>query len=195
MIVVLIGTYTDFKTMKIPNKLTFPAAGAGIVLRGVAGLCLGMAAGNAVVGACSGVLDAILGWIAGAGLMIFVSMIPIGPSVAGGKFGMGDAKLLAAVGAILGWKLALISFYYFMISFGIISVVMLLRVIPWHSVYGLVMNTAMGVKAAPKIDDEKLTETRKKPIPAGVAIAMGALIAICFEKQTIDFFFGGAGLH
>jgi prepilin peptidase CpaA len=186
--VVVIGMVIDFRTMKIPNWLTFPAAAVGIILNAVYGYMLY----GTGTGAGGQALDAFLGWCLGAGITVVFSLLPIGSAKDKEKLGMGDAKLMAAVGAFLGWKLALISFFYFCLSFGVISIVVLLKVVPWNALYFLLMSTFMGggAKAAPTIDATKLNEQRKKPIPAGVAIAIGALLAIILEKQTLQYFVG-----
>lgn len=185
MIVVIIGTIIDFRTMKIPNKLTFPAAAVGIIFNAIYGYTI-----SGIAGAGGQALDAIAGWFLGAVITVVFAMLPIGGT--GSKLGMGDAKLMAAAGAFLGWKLALMTFFYFCLSFGVISIIVLLKVVPWNSVWLLMMSIFMGQgsKAAPEIDGTKLNEARKKPIPAGVAIAMGALLAIVLEQQTIQYFFG-----
>jgi prepilin signal peptidase PulO-like enzyme (type II secretory pathway) len=183
MIVVIVGMVIDLRTMKIPNLLTFPAAAVGILLNAYAGYRM-----TGVEGACGQGLDGILGWFLGALITVGFSILPIGSGKNKEKLGMGDAKLMAAVGAFLGWKLALITFFYFCLVFGAISTIVLLKVVPWNALWFLVMSTFMGAKVAPKIDATKLNQTRKKPIPAGVAIAIGTLLAIVFEQQTINYF-------
>jgi prepilin peptidase CpaA len=93
MFVVLIGVlvpamYTDLRSSRIPNWLTFPAMGFGLV-------------GHAWVGSLQGVIFSLAGLGAGLGLflMLYVS----------GSIGAGDVKLMAAVGAIVGPYGALLS--------------------------------------------------------------------------------------
>ncbi len=191
LIVVVAGMIIDLRTMKIPNVLTFPASAVGILLNAFYGYVQASSVGaSGLEGAAMKGLDGVLGWLLGAGITVVFSLLPIGSGKNKEKLGMGDAKLMAAVGAFLGWKLALITFFYFCLSFGVISMFVLLKVVPWNALYFLVVSTFMGASVAPKIDVTKLNETRKKPIPAGVAIAIGTLLAILFEQQTIKYFVG-----
>ncbi len=185
IIVVVVGMVIDFRTMTIPNKLTFPAAAVGIILNAVYGYML-----TGVEGAGSQAINAVAGWLLGAAITVVFSVLPIGSAKDKEKLGMGDAKLMAAVGAFLGWKLALVTFFYFCLSFGVISIIVLLKVVPWNAIKFLLMSIFMGAgaKAAPTIDATKLNEQRKKPIPAGVAIALGAMLAIALEQQTLQYF-------
>lgn len=77
----LIATFTDLRSMRIPNWLTFPLLAAGLAYGGAKGGWDGL--GNAALG-CA---------IAGA---IFVAAY----AIAGG--GAGDAKLMMAIGAWVG---------------------------------------------------------------------------------------------
>jgi len=186
MIVVITGMIIDFRTMKIPNWLTFPGAAVGIIMSAVYGYLIS----QTPEGAGGEAFNGVLGWCLGAGITVVFSLLPIGSAKDKEKLGMGDAKLMAVVGAFLGWKLALITFFYFCLSFGVISIFVLMKVVPWNAIWFLLMSTFMGggAKAAPPVDATKLNEQRKKPIPAGVAIAIGALLAIILQEQTIHWF-------
>ena len=173
LIVVIIGTITDWRSRKIPNLLTFPAALVGLVL-------------NAVTFGGAGALNAVLGWLLGAAIIVVLAFLPI--VVPGQKLGMGDAKLMAAVGAFLGWKLVLITFFYFCLAYGSVSVVSLISVVPWSEVWFLLVSSASsGGKVIPKID---LSKWKKRPkfIPIGFALAIGALCAIMLQTETLNFF-------
>jgi len=74
------ATFTDLKSMRIPNAFTYPAAAAGVALGGVSGW--------------EGVKTAATGLI-GAFLMTLLLHIA-------GAVGAGDVKAFAALGALLG---------------------------------------------------------------------------------------------
>ncbi|WP_338462929.1 A24 family peptidase [Brevibacillus borstelensis] len=75
-----IAAYFDWKCRKIPNTVTFPALAAGLVYQWQAGM-----GWTAVAG------------VAGAFLLTVVPVVLRG-------MGMGDQKLLMAVGAWVGWS-------------------------------------------------------------------------------------------
>ncbi|WP_038002461.1 A24 family peptidase [Syntrophorhabdus aromaticivorans] len=81
LIVLIISIIFDVKFRRIPNWLTFPAIGAGIVF-------------NTLAGGVQGLLAGIAGMIVGFLLFILFYML--------GGMGAGDVKLAAAIGAFLG---------------------------------------------------------------------------------------------
>lgn len=176
IVVVLIALVIDWRTSKIPNWLTFPASAAGILL-------------NFLDKGTDGALQAVTGWFVGAAITLFFIYLPIGPKYGeDGPMGMGDAKLMACMGAFLGTTTVLVVFFYFALCYGGISVFQLGRLIPWKQVFNAFAAVALGGKlVAPQVDAEKLTEVRKKRIPIGLAIALGTIIAIFFQKPTLVF--------
>src|SRR5687767_12488312 len=94
----------DQTTYRIPNWLTGSAAVAGVLLHAVAG-----APGEAFAGAAIAALSAVL-------------LLAIGGALGAlGVVGMGDVKLIAAVGALIGARLALDATLYAMVAGGLIA--------------------------------------------------------------------------
>ncbi len=167
MLVVIVAAAIDLKTKKIPNLLTFPAALVGIVL-------------NFALFGWQAALFAVIGWFVGAAIM----MLPDPKR----KMGFGDAKLMAAIGAILQWKAVLIAWGFFALIYGAISTAMFLSAVPWNNV-GAMTKTAM-LGASPTIDAadaEKVKKVMETKIALGPVIAVGTLLAILFQKQTLQF--------
>jgi prepilin peptidase CpaA len=157
----------DFRTRKIPNLITFPAWGIGIILNFV------------LLGAQAG-LWAIVGLVVG----VFIMMLPDPRN----KVGFGDCKLMGAMGAFLGWKIVVIAWGYYAISYGLIALVRLLTAIPWGSFKTMVHAASVG---APATLDAKgaaqINEKMKEKIPIGPAVAIGVILAVLLEKTTLQF--------
>ncbi len=80
--------YTDFRSSRIPNWLTFPAAAAAPVV-------------HLWLGGFEGLVFSLLGLSVGLGLFLLLYI--------SGSIGAGDVKLMAAVGAMIGPSGALAS--------------------------------------------------------------------------------------
>jgi prepilin peptidase CpaA len=83
LIIGALACLTDLRSARIPNVLTFTAVAAGILFHGLAP-------------SGSGLPAALLGLA--AGLLVFF------PIFALGAMGAGDVKLMAALGAWIGWQ-------------------------------------------------------------------------------------------
>jgi prepilin peptidase CpaA len=100
--VVLAAVVCDLRTRRLPNALTFGAAGVALAVHGA-------------VGGWSELAHAALGW--GVGLALFL------PLYALGGMGAGDVKLLGAIGAWLGPMGAVWTGLYGAIAGGVMALV------------------------------------------------------------------------
>ncbi|HET7224224.1 MAG TPA: A24 family peptidase [Candidatus Eisenbacteria bacterium] len=100
------ATWTDLKTRRVPNALTFPALLAGI-------------AAHAVMQGRAGALSAALGMLVAGGLFL--------PGWLMGWKGAGDVKLMAAVGAWVGFPQAVIAALVSFIAGGVIALIEAVR--------------------------------------------------------------------
>jgi prepilin peptidase CpaA len=163
----------DVRTTKIPNFLTFPTAALGVIF-------------NYFLSGWDGAGQAVMGWALAAVIIVILGNLPIGGRTGG--IGMGDAKMLAAVGAFIGPKAILIVLLYFCLFFGVMSALFLVRTLPIKQVIAAVRAIAFGADPdAVTIDTTKFQEARKAPIPISVAIAVGTLVGIIFQQQTLSF--------
>ena len=91
------AVFNDLRTQRIPNWLTVPSLVLALVVHGCHGL---------VVNGSHGLLDelvfSLLGFAAGFGMLFLLLLI--------GGGGGGDVKMMAALGAWLGWKLTVAVF-------------------------------------------------------------------------------------
>ena len=92
--------YTDLRTGLIKNHLTFPVMLIGFAL-------------NYVLRGGAGALDALLGTILAFALLYLPYSVV--------WQGAGDVKLMMAVGALEGWRFALVAFLFYMAASFILS--------------------------------------------------------------------------
>ena len=105
VIVACAGGWLDYKTHKIPNKLTVACMIGGIASR-------------FILGGMEEMLAGLLGWAVG---WIFIVLWILGALKAG------DIKLYMAVGAVGGWQFCLNTAIYSMIFGGITAVYLFVR--------------------------------------------------------------------
>ncbi|HET7641379.1 MAG TPA: A24 family peptidase [Ktedonobacteraceae bacterium] len=143
----LVVAGTDLSHKIIPNAVTFP------------GIIVGLVCATTVLPL--GFLDGLLGVLVGGGilwLLAWASPYLFGKEGMGG----GDIKLLAMIGAFLGWQLALMT----------IMVGSLLG-----SLVGVTLIAAQIIK-------------REDYIPFGPFLVCGALVALFFGRSLLDWYQG-----
>jgi leader peptidase (prepilin peptidase)/N-methyltransferase len=118
----------DMQCRRIPNVITYPGVIAGIVLSALPG---GI-----------GLRSSLLGAAVGGGLLLLVVV------ASRGGMGLGDSKLMAMVGAFLGWQTAVYSIFLGSVA---------------GSVIGLSLMALKIIK-------------RREPIPFGPFLALGAVL-------------------
>jgi len=93
---------------------------------------------------------------------------------AGGLHG-GDVKLMAAVGALLGWQATLLALAYTLVAAAVISVALILvRGVFWRTMRRLAGFFALLLTTRKPTDPATADSPR---VPFGLAIAMGSLTA------------------
>lgn len=109
----------DFDTMTLPNPLTQSGLVLGLVFQTGVGFSTG-----GIVGAIQGFISGVLGAIAGIWLL---DLIGIAGSMILGQpaMGAGDSKLMAMIGAWLGWQLMLIGGFLACLTGSIVGIVAL----------------------------------------------------------------------
>ncbi len=143
----LVITAIDFAHYIIPNVITLPGIGLGLVF--------------AATFLPVGIVNALLGVLLGGGLLWFLAWIS--PYVFGKEgMGGGDIKLLAMVGAFLGWKPTLLTV---MVGALVGSIV------------------GIGLIAAKII-------RRDHYLPFGPFLALGAIVALFFSQDLFDWYSG-----
>jgi prepilin peptidase CpaA len=160
---VSIAAITDVRARKIPNWLTIPTMGLGLVLNG----------GSSGWG---GLLLSLEGLVLGFCLLFVVYML--------GGMGAGDVKLLSAVGAVVGPKLVFYAFIWTAIAGGLMA----MGLIVWkktllqtlRNLRMLILGWMLGVsnrEANLTIRNQSLST-----LPYGVAIAIGTTLAVWLQR-------------
>ncbi|MGI9343495.1 MAG: prepilin peptidase [Gammaproteobacteria bacterium] len=149
-------TVIDFDTMLLPDSITLPLLWVGLAVSLI----------NPDSAIFAAPRDAIVGAIAG-----YLSLWTVyqGFKLATGKEGMGygDFKLLAALGAWLGWQ-------------------MLLPIIILSAAIGLIAAVGMMVFRS---------HDRQVPIPFGPYLSTAGFVAMMWGPQLLDAYMGVAGLR
>jgi prepilin signal peptidase PulO-like enzyme (type II secretory pathway) len=168
LLIALLCAIIDFRTTKIPNLITFPATLLGLILNfffNGGWPALGNAAAGAVVGA-------------------LITCVPKFKKLE--SIGFGDAKLMMAIGAFLGWEPVLLVFFYFCLCWGLSAGLKFLWLIPWGEIYNAIkiqnQSYVMSEQAAQRI--QKMLKT---PTPVAPFIAAGVLLAELFGDATLKF--------
>lgn len=163
-----IAMVTDLRWRRIPNLLTFPAMAVGIVLR-------------ASFQGWEGLALSLCGLIGGPLLLLLMHT--------GRGLGMGDIKLAAAVGAILGPPLTLVAMLLTALAGGLLALGSQLR--PGgvlSQTLSVLLIGLPGLGRLAKAQAAVPVPTAPAKIPYGVGIAIGSLLTIvvywCTENDS-----------
>lgn len=143
----LVITFVDLSHMIVPDRITLPGIVLGVVL--------------AATVLPVGLVDSLLGLLVGGGLLWFLAWVS--PYLFGKEgMGGGDIKLLAMIGAFLGWKPTLLT-------------VMIAAVV--GSVVGLTLIACKVMQ-------------RRQYLPFGPFLALGAVLAMMFHQEVLSWYVG-----
>ncbi|MGH2571003.1 MAG: A24 family peptidase [bacterium] len=158
ILVVCFAVATDVSRRRIPNALTFPAIGAGLLI-------------GAVTGGWWGWIAALMGAMLTPSVLMAVRL--------GNRVGQGDLKLAAAVGSLVGPAVGVLAMLFAAVVGGLLAIAWMLR--PGTAVSETLSPFLIGVPflgsryAAKQSSGEPVATIR---IPYGVAIALGSLLAL-----------------
>ena len=155
--ILIISVIIDFRIQKIPNLITFPAI--------IIALLYHFSANGT-----DGLVFSVLGLITGIGLLIIPYMW--------GGMGAGDAKLMGAVGAILGAKSVFDAFLLTALVGGIYAIILvLLNQKEFKGFFKKQLITLrLYIFTREYIPDPVEDSTKKPKLCYGVAIALGTFI-------------------
>lgn len=156
----------DLRSMRIPNKLTYPAAMAGLILHTAASFQ------NPQMSWYEGLLESM----AGFGLGFFILFL----GFLFGGIGGGDVKASAALGALSGLSTTMLGLLYM----GLVAGAMALSIMIWKGkLFASLRNMSRFFLTAltPGLSVEMPKEENSDPFPLGLAISGGFAWAMVEE--------------
>ncbi len=164
--------FIDAEHMILPNVITYPFLVFALLVRIVYPLAFGTVfsdAMNAPLNAITGqpawlvsLVGAVLGAIAGGGSLWLVGAI--WKKLRGVEaMGLGDVKMMLGVGALLGWRLALLSIFLAAFAGALIGIVVIMK---------------------------QKDRDFQAQIPFGVFLGIGSVAAFLFGEQMVNWYLG-----
>ncbi|TAK40422.1 MAG: prepilin peptidase [Betaproteobacteria bacterium] len=167
-VVLAVAVWTDFRSGRVPNRLTVAATLAGLALSmAPGGIGLGEAAGGFAIG--------------------FAALLPL---CALRAMGAGDVKLMAAAGTLLGMQATFVAAFYTLALGGLLALAFawragaLARLLANLRLFAYASAMRVASNSVPRVEDMPLTQLRG---PYALAIAGGVLL------QVVTRYFTGAG--
>jgi prepilin peptidase CpaA len=159
VVIVTIACVFDLRTRRIPNVLTFGAAGAGFVFAGV-------------MNGLGGLGMSLAGWSIAVALFLPFFLLR--------GMGAGDVKLLGAIGAWLGPAGAVATAFFTAIAGGVLALVVVLArgylAESMRNLWAMLMHWRIfGLRPVP---DLTLQSSRGPRLAYAVPIAAGALVTL-----------------
>ncbi|MFZ9089445.1 MAG: A24 family peptidase [Planctomycetaceae bacterium] len=165
-IILIVAAWIDGKELRVPNWITYPMVFAGLIY-------------STSVGGVDGFIAGLLG--------MFTGLLTLLPLYSVGGMGAGDVKLMAGIGAWMGWQVTLAAFGVSVVVGAVMAVIMVLRKNKFTHHYGnflMILNEWKTVR-----DPRKLSEiaAERKPtmmlLPYGIPICIGTIGYFWFENM------------
>lgn len=160
LIPLTIAVYTDVKSHKIYNWLTFPTLFVGLIMSFFNGI---------------GIVDSLLGFVGAFAISLFLYITK-------GIYG-GDVKLIAAIGAWIGKAMVIKTFIWIFICGGLLSILFTLK----NGTFGPTMSKIgrffLAIIIPGMKPQKELEETINEYVPYGIAISSGTIISVLFPNS------------
>ncbi|KFA93225.1 A24 family peptidase [Archangium violaceum] len=164
-VALVISVATDVLSRRILDVVTYPLMAVALGMR-----WWSEGVGDLETGLVSGV-------VSGLGLALLLV-----PAATGGKMGWGDVKLMAGVGAVLGFPTVMAAAAFISLAGALQAVVTLLwHGAVWETLGHMVRRWAVRVR----LMDESASSTPGRHIPYGVAIALGTFWAMYWQHDKL----------
>ncbi len=156
--ILILAAWIDGRELKVPNWITFPMILSGLVYQTYVGGVEGFGAG-------------ILGMVVG--------LLTLLPLYAVGGMGAGDVKLMAGIGAWLGWEITFAAFCVSVVVGAVMAVIMVLSkksMSHHYQQFLLILSEWMVIKNPYELS--KIAAERKPRmmlLPYGIPICIGTI--------------------
>jgi len=187
----VVVTFQDLADWTIPNEITFPGIPLGLGLAVVA-MFLGDATGLRV----TDVFDSLLGILLGGGILYLLDRITVVLLKKPGM-GFGDVKLLAMLGAFIGWQgvlgtLVIASFVGSFIGLSLLLVVRIREGRGAEAASEAPVESPNVDEARPLKDDDEDDEITLSGhyLPFGPYLAFGGLVWLFFGPELLEWYIG-----
>jgi prepilin peptidase CpaA len=162
-VALVISVVTDLMSRRILDLVTFPTVVVALGLR-----AWGDGLGDPEKGAISGLIGAV-------GAFALFAML----AWRGRGFGWGDVKLMAAVGACLGYPLVMAALVFIsLVGFVQALITLIWQGAVWETLFAAGERVGRFLKVKPRPAG---TTTARRTIPYGVAIALGSFWAMWWQ--------------
>lgn len=156
--VLILAAWIDGRELRVPNWITFP-----MILTGLAY--------STFVGGFGGLGDGLMG--------MCVGLLTLLPLYAVGGMGAGDVKLMAGIGAWLGWQVTLAAFCVSVVIGAVMAVVMVIwRRSAKHHYENFLMILSEWVAVRNPFELSRIAAERKSRmllLPYGIPICIGSI--------------------
>ncbi len=157
-VILIVAAYIDGKELRVPNWITYPMVFSGIIY-------------NAVQFGWGGLGWGILG--------MFVGLFCLLPLYAVGGMGAGDVKLMAGIGAWLGWQITFYSFVATVIVGAAMAIAMVWYKKSFVKHYGNLLTILHEWKTVKNPKELSRLAAERKPtmflLPYGIPICVGSI--------------------
>jgi len=148
--------YHDVRYRRIPNPFVLATLITGLIL-------------NLSLSGLSGGLNSLGGCVLAFILMFIMHVF--------GAMGAGDVKLFAAIGSVIGAQLVLPTFVVVVLTGGLLALVSILRSGVFRTTMHRVLQIFVGLLPGWQMPKFSVPADRRRTIPYGAAITIGAIIA------------------
>lgn len=155
--ILILAAWIDGRELRVPNWITFPMVLTGLIYSTCVGGLGGLGAG--LLGMCVGLLTLM-------------------PLYAVGGMGAGDVKLMAGIGAWLGWEITLAAFCVSAVFGALMAVVMMFRKGVRHHYDNLLLILSEWMVIRNPAELSKIAAERKPRmslLPYGIPICVGSI--------------------